>query len=156
MDSTFIIIMIILAFVCALIGRALASNKGRSLSGFWLGLVFGPIGIVIALLLPPIAEVHPHIDEQLAADFVALTKNEGKIGVGVSQTDGRTITNPTIGSPADRAGIKADDRLVMIDNQMCEGDYRDVIMRIIGEAGTKVKLTVRRGDERIDFDVIRE
>ena len=38
--------------VCALVGAALASEKGRGSHGFLLGLLFGPIGIVIALLLP--------------------------------------------------------------------------------------------------------
>ncbi len=40
------------AIVCGLIGRALAESKGRAGAGFWLGFLFGPIGIVIALLLP--------------------------------------------------------------------------------------------------------
>lgn len=38
--------------VCAVIGAALASEKRRSSEGFLLGLFFGPIGIIIALLLP--------------------------------------------------------------------------------------------------------
>ena len=53
-----IIIVVLVGLVCGLIGGALASEKGRGLEGLVLGFFFGPIGIVIALLLPPQAVAH--------------------------------------------------------------------------------------------------
>lgn len=40
------------AIFCAVLGAALGSSKGRGAAGFFLGFLFGPIGIAIALLLP--------------------------------------------------------------------------------------------------------
>jgi hypothetical protein len=53
--SLFVILIIsfFVFIICGVIGAALASEKGRGAAGFWLGFVFGPIGILIALLLKP-------------------------------------------------------------------------------------------------------
>ena len=49
-----IIFIVLIAFlICGFIGAGLAGEKGRGVAGFWLGFLFGPIGIVIALLLSP-------------------------------------------------------------------------------------------------------
>jgi hypothetical protein len=37
--------------VCALLGAAIGWGRGRTIAGFFLGGIFGPIGIVILLLL---------------------------------------------------------------------------------------------------------
>ena len=50
--STIVILGILGWLVCGLIGAALAKEKGREQEGLILGFLFGPIGIVIALLLP--------------------------------------------------------------------------------------------------------
>ena len=47
------IIVFFSCLICGLIGKKLASEKGRGVAGFWLSFLFGPIGIVIALLLQP-------------------------------------------------------------------------------------------------------
>lgn len=47
----FLIAVVVGFAFCGLIGAVLAAEKGRALAGFWLGFLFGPIGIVIALLL---------------------------------------------------------------------------------------------------------
>jgi hypothetical protein len=38
-------------FFCAIIGMIVGSTKGRPVAGFFLGGLFGPIGLVIVLLL---------------------------------------------------------------------------------------------------------
>ena len=49
---TIVIAGLIVWLICGLIGAALAKEKGREQEGLILGFLFGPIGIVIALLLP--------------------------------------------------------------------------------------------------------
>lgn len=48
-----IFVVFFVCLICGVIGRKLASEKGRGVAGFWLSFLFGPIGIVIALLLQP-------------------------------------------------------------------------------------------------------
>jgi len=45
-------IWVIIWVICGFIGGAIADSKGEGCAGFILGLLFGPIGIIIALLLP--------------------------------------------------------------------------------------------------------
>ena len=40
------------AFICAMIGGGIGSNKNNGLGGFFLGGLLGPIGWVIVLMLP--------------------------------------------------------------------------------------------------------
>ena len=54
MSLLVVFVVSFVAFViCGVVGASLASEKGRGVAGFWLGFIFGPIGIVIALLLKP-------------------------------------------------------------------------------------------------------
>lgn len=43
---------VIAFFICGLIGSAIGSGKGKATSGFFWGLLFGPLGIIIIALLP--------------------------------------------------------------------------------------------------------
>lgn len=46
--------LILLAVICAVAAAAIFSRKGRgAASGFVVGLVLGPIGVAIALVLDP-------------------------------------------------------------------------------------------------------
>ena len=50
----------ILWLLCGIIGAAITSNKGRgSCSGFALGFLLGPIGLIIALVLAPVSTDNP-------------------------------------------------------------------------------------------------
>lgn len=59
-------------------------------------------------------------------------------------------------SPADAAGLLADDKIVAIDGKTVDG-WQDVITYIGGSKGDTIALTVERGDKRVDiisgFDV---
>jgi hypothetical protein len=50
-------ILIVLWVLCAFIGMAIGSSKGRAGTGFILGLVLGLIGIVIIAVMSPTPEV---------------------------------------------------------------------------------------------------
>lgn len=43
-------IYILIWIACALIGAVIGSKKGEAGSGFLIGLVFGPLGVIFALL----------------------------------------------------------------------------------------------------------
>jgi hypothetical protein len=48
--NDYLIGWIIVSIVCAGFGKALGSNKNAGKEGFFLGLVLGPIGVVVAAL----------------------------------------------------------------------------------------------------------
>ena len=41
------------ALVCCVIGGAIGSGKGQGGAGAWLGLLFGPIGVLLCLTMKP-------------------------------------------------------------------------------------------------------
>ena len=48
------VLFVVVWLVCGAIGAAIMSGKGRSgVGGFALGVLLGPIGLIIALLLSP-------------------------------------------------------------------------------------------------------
>ena len=63
------------------------------------------------------------------------------------------------GSPAEKAGLKADDIIRKVDDEDIEGqDLNEVVMKIRGKAGTKVKVSVLRQGEAdlVDFEIVRD
>lgn len=89
----------------------------------------------------------------------------GGIGTYLRITDGRAfLYKPIKGAPADAAGLKQDDEIVAIDGEpvapMIAGlDVNEaavkVASKIRGQAGTQVRLTIRRGDEVFDITLTR-
>ncbi len=87
-----------------------------------------------------------------------LTGEYVGIGAEVNMRDGwLTISSPLDGSPAWRAGVMAEDRVIAIDGQSTEGQsLDDSINLLIGEPKTKVVITVQRGSEELDIEIIRD
>ncbi len=70
-----------------------------------------------------------------------------------------TIVSPLKGSPAERAGLKAGDKIFEIDGETTRGlDITTAVSRIRGEKGTAVKfLIAREGEpETKEYSVIRD
>src|SRR5579884_524027 len=68
-------------------------------------------------------------------------------GVGIEvAADGASvkILHPIVGSPAERAGIRAGDLISKIDGVEVGSDAQGAIARMRGEAGSTVRLTIRR------------
>ena len=83
--------------------------------------------------------------------------NSSFTGVGVvfMQTEeGFYITEVIKDGPADTAGVKAGDYILKVDGE--EYDYSDdMAVAIRGEAGTTVNLLLKRGEEEIEFNIVR-
>jgi carboxyl-terminal processing protease len=85
----------------------------------------------------------------------------GGIGVYLDYAKGvLTVMRPMKGSPAERAGLIQGDRIVAVDGrQTKDRTLEQVIAWIKGKVGTKVVITIERGDQehpvRKDYDLIR-
>ncbi len=82
---------------------------------------------------------------------------EGYSGIGAwVNTEGKflTITEPMKGSPAESAGLKAGDQIIAIDGADMKGTVAELArQKVLGEAGTKVVLTILRTGVEQPFDV---
>ena len=59
-------------------------------------------------------------------------------------------------SPSAEAGLQPGDEVLQIDGRdVAEMELSEVVVALHGEVDTKVKLHVRRGEETLDFDVLR-
>lgn len=95
-----------------------------------------------------------------AEEFDAAIRGE-IIGIGVhlDVRDGfPVVLAPIDGSPADRAGIRSGDVIVMVDGESVEGfDFVGIAGLLRGDEGTEVSLTLRRPGlaEPVSLTVIR-
>jgi len=118
-------------------------------------LQLGAINGMIDELNDPYTTFVPKRDtEKFARD---LTGEYVGIGAEVQIRDGwLTISSPLDGSPSWKAGVMADDRVIKIDGESTEGHtIDDAIDQLIGEPDTKVVITVERGAETLDIEIIR-
>jgi carboxyl-terminal processing protease len=110
-----------------------------------------------------VAELDPHSAYLTPAQFAQfLEDTQGQFaGIGVEvdfRDDQVTVVSTMPGSPAERVGILAGDRIVAIDGVPVTGVRADVMVkRMRGTAGTTVKLMLRRSGhvEPIALDVTR-
>jgi carboxyl-terminal processing protease len=105
-------------------------------------LFYGALAGVVASLKDPYSvffnpEISKKFEEELAGSF------EG-IGAEIGLKDDQiTIIAPLPGTPAEKAGLKAGDRVIGIDDKDTGGMALDFAVSLIrGKKGTEVKLTV--------------
>ena len=121
-------------------------------------LVQGAIrGMVDSLGDPHSSYMDP--DEYLQANLPLDGEYEG-IGAWVD-ADGEflTIISAMPGSPAERGGLQPGDQVIGVDGEDVTGlDGNLVIRRVLGPAGTAVRLTIRREGvpDPIDLEIVRE
>ena len=80
------------------------------------------------------------------------------IGIHITMRDGFvTVISPIEDTPADRAGIIAQDRIVKVDGKRVK-DLREAVNMMRGPKGTKVLVTiVREGEKKpLDFELVRD
>ncbi|MCE4051631.1 S41 family peptidase [Bacillus sp. Au-Bac7] len=102
-----------------------------------------------------------YMDKDSAKQFEqALDSSFEGIGAEISAEDDKVIiVSPIKDSPAEKAGIKANDEIVKVDGESVQGfDLYDVTQKIRGEKGTKVELEiVRQGLEKpLQIAVVRD
>ncbi len=90
--------------------------------------------------------------ESISASF------EG-IGAEIQSRDGHiVIVTPVKGSPAEKAGLKPEDKILSVDGKSIQGmSTTEAVALIRGEKGTKVKLSVVRGNAKpMDVTITRD
>ncbi|MDD5088301.1 MAG: S41 family peptidase [bacterium] len=83
-------------------------------------------------------------------------------GIGISfsiQNKWLTVVSPIPGTPADRLGIRAGDRIIKIDGVSAYGiSNEEVFEKLRGPKGTTVDVTISRPgvDDPLDFTIVRD
>lgn len=93
-------------------------------------------------------------------DFLAGVEGEERfVGIGaeiVYREEGIEIISPLKGGGAEKAGLLAGDVIVAIDGESCVPGTAEARERLLGEAGTQVRVTVLRADgSKKDITVTR-
>lgn len=83
------------------------------------------------------------------------------VGIGiymsVDKNDNIVVVAPIKGTPAEEAGLQTGDVIVYVDDENMLGVSSELVSaKIKGEEGTKVKITVLRGEEYLDFEIERK
>ncbi len=94
----------------------------------------------------------PNFEKQTMGHFCG-------VGIQIAKEPGEPlrVVTPLIGTPAFRAGIKAGDLIVKVDGKKTEKRPIDKLMKdIMGDEGTKVLLTIKRGGRTKEYPIIRE
>ncbi|MFE4105637.1 carboxyl-terminal processing protease CtpC [Almyronema epifaneia] len=81
------------------------------------------------------------------------------VGIQISQdeeTDEILVVAPIEDTPAFDAGVQAQDVIMAIDGQSTEGmDLNTAVNLIRGPVGSQVKLTLKRGERTLDYEIER-
>ena len=91
-------------------------------------------------------------DESLEGEFSG-------VGIELSIVENViTVITPLVGTPAEAAGVRAGDQILNIDGESTEGmTLTEAAVKIRGEIGTTVTLTVRHEDGLIeDIEIVRD
>ena len=89
---------------------------------------------------------------------ISTTGSYTGIGIEVDQVGGNVmIVTPIADSPAARAGIRSGDQIIAVDGISVEAAHlQDTISRLRGHAGSKVKVTVLRDEDAIEYELRRQ
>ena len=123
-----------------------------------------PKDLIYGSLRGMLSSLDPHSQFLDPDEYKELkTETQGKfggLGIEISIRDGLlTIITPLEDTPAWRAGIKAGDHIVKIENELTRDlTLNDAVKKLRGKPGSEVKITVLRegADKLIDFTIVRE
>ncbi|MBR1964218.1 MAG: S41 family peptidase [Muribaculaceae bacterium] len=109
--------------------------------------------------IDPYTEYIPAKDQD---SFLSITSGEyGGIGSYITERNGKVyISEPFENSPAHKAGLRAGDHIVKINNDTTAGwTSSKVSENLKGQAGTSLRIEVKRpyvADSMLTFDIVRE
>ena len=119
-------------------------------------LIYGALGGIVGSLDAHSQFMDPATFEELKVD------TEGKfggLGIEITMRDGvLTVITPLEGTPAWKAGIKANDHIVKIDDLLTrEMTLTDAVKKLRGKPGEIVHLTILRDKEKklLEFKITR-
>ncbi len=120
-------------------------------------LIYGGIRGMLATLDPHSSFLTPDLYEEMQAD----THGEfGGVGIEVTLEAGvLTVVSPIEGTPAQRAGIRARDRIVRINGKPIQDlNLMEAVRMMRGSSGEKITLHIRRegADKLLEFELVRE
>jgi carboxyl-terminal processing protease len=120
-------------------------------------LIYGALRGMLAGLDKHSQFMNPELYNEMRVE----TEGEfGGIGIEISMKDNLlTIVTPMDGTPADRAGIKPNDKIVKIDGELTRDiTLMEAVKKLRGKPGTKVVLTILREKEKqlLDFSLTRD
>jgi len=107
-------------------------------------MIYGAISGMVKSLGDPFSEfMNPEESQAFSADLQGTFEGIGtEIGV---KNDILTVIAPIEGTPADKAGIKAGDMIIKIDDAVTtDMSVDEAVSKIRGPRGTEVKLTILR------------
>ena len=112
-------------------------------------------------LLQSLDPYSAYMSPQIFNEMQTETSGEfGGLGIEVSMESGVVkVISPIDDTPASRAGIKAGDYIVKIDNTQVQGkSLSEAVELMRGPVGTSIKLTIRRRGEKkaLNFIIVRE
>lgn len=102
-----------------------------------------------------------YLDEEDMKSLVESTTGN-YVGIGVymatsTELNGVVIIGLVEDAVAERAGIKVGDIITKVDDVSYVGKKSDEVTNALkGEAGTKVRVTVKRDNEEIEYEMVRE
>lgn len=110
-----------------------------------------------------LSKLDPHsayLDKEMYSEMQVDTKGEfGGLGIEISAAEGGIrIVTPIEDTPADRAGIKAGDLIIKIDDALAKDlSMPEAVKMMRGKPGTSVKLTIFREGESapLEFRIVR-
>ena len=106
-------------------------------------LVYGAVRGMLETLDPHSAFMPPEVYKEMQVETQGAF---GGLGIEITIKDRQlTVVSPIEGTPADRAGIQAGDRIVQIDGKPAKDmTLMDAVRRMRGPKGTKVTLSILR------------
>ena len=102
-----------------------------------------------------------YITKEEMQDYMADATGK-YVGIGVyitnnTQTNQIVVIMPMKGSPSEEAGIKSGDVILKIDGEEYKGEeLSKASNKLKAQEGTKVKLEILRGEERLEIEVERK
>lgn len=133
------------------------------IEGFYVEDVDGDT-LVTEAIRAMLKTLDPHSAYTTAAETREFTEpldgHFSGIGIQFNMLDDTVyVIQPTAGGPSERVGIMPGDRIICADDTVIAGkslSNKKVMSYLRGPKGSQVRLKVKRGEDFIDFDVIRD